>query len=342
MVLLREGLCPGLTVDMVKALQTEDIRTVEDLVSSDSEELAQKCSLSYKALVAVRRVLLAQHTAFPVSGADLYEELLSSTSILSTGNHSVWSSKVSLCSVDKLLDSGLYTGEITELAGGPGTGKTQLCVSVAMNIAHELKQNVLYIDTNGGMCASRLLQMLQAKTTNTVEQMNALQRIRVFRVFDVFSLLCCLQNLRACGLQKGSVGGGSVKAVMVDSVSAVVFCMLGGKQTEGMSLMIQVATELKMIAKDYNVAVLVTNHVTRDGNGQLKAGLGQTWSHIPRTRILLQRANRPGAPTSLRTATLTKSSRQPCYLMEEFDLCEQSAEELKSRFSGKRKLDTTA
>ncbi|XP_017554952.2 DNA repair protein RAD51 homolog 4 isoform X2 [Pygocentrus nattereri] len=332
MVLLREGLCPGLTVDMVKALQTEDIRTVEDLVSSDSEELAQKCSLSYKALVAVRRVLLAQHTAFPVSGADLYEELLSSTSILSTGNHSV----------DKLLDSGLYTGEITELAGGPGTGKTQLCVSVAMNIAHELKQNVLYIDTNGGMCASRLLQMLQAKTTNTVEQMNALQRIRVFRVFDVFSLLCCLQNLRACGLQKGSVGGGSVKAVMVDSVSAVVFCMLGGKQTEGMSLMIQVATELKMIAKDYNVAVLVTNHVTRDGNGQLKAGLGQTWSHIPRTRILLQRANRPGAPTSLRTATLTKSSRQPCYLMEEFDLCEQSAEELKSRFSGKRKLDTTA
>uniref|UniRef100_A0AAR2L150 DNA repair protein n=1 Tax=Pygocentrus nattereri TaxID=42514 RepID=A0AAR2L150_PYGNA len=333
MVLLREGLCPGLTVDMVKALQTEDIRTVEDLVSSDSEELAQKCSLSYKALVAVRRVLLAQHTAFPVSGADLYEELLSSTSILSTGNHSV----------DKLLDSGLYTGEITELAGGPGTGKTQLCVSVAMNIAHELKQNVLYIDTNGGMCASRLLQMLQAKTTNTVEQMNALQRIRVFRVFDVFSLLCCLQNLRACvRTVSASSNQGSVKAVMVDSVSAVVFCMLGGKQTEGMSLMIQVATELKMIAKDYNVAVLVTNHVTRDGNGQLKAGLGQTWSHIPRTRILLQRANRPGAPTSLRTATLTKSSRQPCYLMEEFDLCEQSAEELKSRFSGKRKLDTTA
>lgn len=40
----------------------------------------------FQALFAIRRVLLAQHTAFPVSGADLYEELLSLTAILSTGN----------------------------------------------------------------------------------------------------------------------------------------------------------------------------------------------------------------------------------------------------------------
>ncbi|XP_015460292.3 DNA repair protein RAD51 homolog 4 isoform X2 [Astyanax mexicanus] len=298
MVLLREGLCPGLSEDMVKALQGECIRTVEDLVSSDAEELAQKCSVSYKALVALKRVLLAQHTAFPISGADLYEELLSSTSILSTG----------IPSVDKLLDSGLYSGEITELAGGPGTGKTQMCFSVAVNTAHELKQNVLYIDTSGGVCAGRLLQMLQAKTSSTAEQ--------------------------------GSVGGGSVKAVIVDSVSAVISCVLGGKQTEGMSLMMQVAFELKMIAKDFNIAVLVTNHVTRDGNGKLKSGLGQSWSHVPRTRILLQRVEQPGAASSLRTATLTKSSRQSCNLMEEFNLSLQSEEEVKPGCSGKRKFNT--
>lgn len=29
-------------------------------------------------------------------------------------------------SLDKLLDSGLYTGELSELVGGPGTGKTQV------------------------------------------------------------------------------------------------------------------------------------------------------------------------------------------------------------------------
>lgn len=159
-MVLREGICPGINEDFIKALQTEDIRTVEDFVSWNPEELAQKCSLSYKALVAVRRVLLAQYTAYPISGADLYEELLSSTAILSTGSPSL----------DKLLDSGLYTGEITELTGSPGSGKTQVCFSVAVNISHQLKQTVVYIDTKGGMCANRLLQMLQTKTPNEQEQ----------------------------------------------------------------------------------------------------------------------------------------------------------------------------
>ncbi|XP_035289705.1 DNA repair protein RAD51 homolog 4 isoform X2 [Anguilla anguilla] len=285
MVFLREGLCPGLSEEFIQILRTKDVRTVEDLVSSDTEELAQKCSVSYKALVAVRRVLLAQHTAFPVSGADLYEELLSSTAILSTGN----------ASLDKLLDTGLYTGELTELAGTPGSGKTQ---------------------------------------------MEAFQRIQVAQVFDVFSLLECLHNLRSGGFQQMSAGGGTLKAVIVDSVTAVLSHILGGKQTDGMSLMMQVAGELKTIAKDLNVAVLVTNHVTRDGSGILKAGLGLSWSHVPRTRVLLECMENPGsAYCSLRTATLIKSSRQPCNLTQEFDLNSWGETEIEPPGpSGKRKL----
>ncbi|OWK14300.1 RAD51D, partial [Cervus elaphus hippelaphus] len=102
--------------------------SVVDLVSADLEEVAQKCGLSYKALVALRRVLLAQFSAFPFNGADLYEELKTSTAILSTG---VGSPSVdalpssSAISLDKLLDAGLYTGEVTEIVGAPGSGKTQ-------------------------------------------------------------------------------------------------------------------------------------------------------------------------------------------------------------------------
>ncbi|XP_012677416.1 DNA repair protein RAD51 homolog 4 [Clupea harengus] len=329
MVVLREGICPGLNQDLVQALRNVDIRTVEDLVSANLEELAQKCSVSYKALIAVRRVLLAQHAAFPVSCADLYEELLSSTAILSTGNHCL----------DKLLDSGLYTGEVTELIGGPGSGKTQVCFSTAVHISCQLKQSVVYIDTNGGMSANRMLQMLQAKTSTMEEQMAALQRIQVFRVFDVFSLLKCLQNISAGEVEMACVGT-SVKALILDSVSAVLSNMLGGKQTEGMSLMMQVAGELKTISKDLSVAVLVTNHATRDGSGQLRAGLGQSWSHVPRTRVLLHRVKRPGASSGLRLATLTKSSRQSCQVEEEFDLSGwRGPEDTKAGYSGKRKLE---
>lgn len=45
-----------------------------------------------------------------------------------------------------------------------------MCFSVAVNISHQLKKTVLYIDTKGGMCANRLLQMLQTKTPNMEEQ----------------------------------------------------------------------------------------------------------------------------------------------------------------------------
>ncbi|CAK6977485.1 DNA repair protein RAD51 homolog 4 [Scomber scombrus] len=330
MVVLREGMCPGLDEDLVRDLRAADIKTVEDLVASDTEALAQKCSVSYKALFAIRRVLLAQHTAFPVSGADLYEELLSSTAIISTGNPSL----------DKLLDSGLYTGEITELSGGPGSGKSQVCFGVAAHISYQLKQGVIYIDTTGGLTASRLLQMLQTETSNKEEQMEALQRIRIFRLFDVFSLLECLYSLQGSGLQQASVGGGSVKAVIVDSVSAVISPLLGGKYNEGMSLMIQVARVLKTMAKDFNVATLVTNHVTRGGSGEVQPGLGVSWSHIPRTRILLERMEKTTiSHSSLRSATLIKSSRQPCHIKEEFDL--QWWSRSKDGSSGKRKLDDT-
>uniref|UniRef100_A0A8C3G9X5 DNA repair protein RAD51 homolog 4 n=1 Tax=Cyclopterus lumpus TaxID=8103 RepID=A0A8C3G9X5_CYCLU len=301
MVVLREGMCPGLDEDLVRDLRAAGIKTVEDVVSSDIEELAQRCAVSYKALFAIRRVLLAQHAAFPVSGADLYEELLSSTAILSTGNPSL----------DALLDSGLYTGEITELSGGPGSGKSQVCFGVSVHISHRLKQSVIFIDTTGGLAAGRLLQMLRAETSNAEEQMEALQRIHVYRAFDVFSLLDCLHGLRA-GRLRQALGGGSVKAVIVDSVSAVISPLLGGKQNEGMSLMMQVAGVLKTLAKDFNVASLVTNHVTRSGGGELQPGLGASWAPVPRTRILLERAE--GAAdvghSSVRSATLIKSSRR--------------------------------
>ncbi|CAL9685124.1 unnamed protein product [Knipowitschia caucasica] len=278
MVVLREYMCPGLEPELIRDLRAADVSTVEQLVSCDLEALAQTCCISYKALFAIRRVLLAQHTAFPVSGADLYEELLLSTAIISTGHPRL----------DQLLDSGLYTGELTELAGGAGSGKTQVCLGVAVHTALHLKQSVIFIDTTGGITGSRLLQMIQCGGRGAEEETAALQRIHVFRVFDVFSLLDCLYNLRHCGLQQVSGGGASVRVVIMDSVCSVLSPLLGSRVKEGLSLMVQVGCLLKVLAKDFNVAVLVTNHVTRSVGGRVRPALGVSWSHLPRTRLLLE------------------------------------------------------
>ncbi|ELR59804.1 DNA repair protein RAD51-like protein 4 [Bos mutus] len=72
--------------------------------------------LVLKVLVTLRWALLAQFSAFPFNGADLFKELKTSTAILSIG----------IGSLDKLLYAYLYTGEVTGITGGPGSSKTQL------------------------------------------------------------------------------------------------------------------------------------------------------------------------------------------------------------------------
>ncbi|XP_038184568.1 DNA repair protein RAD51 homolog 4 isoform X1 [Arvicola amphibius] len=318
MGVLRAGLCPGLTEEIVQLLKGRRIKTgdlvVADLAAANLEEVAQKCSLSYKALVALRRVLLAQFSAFPLNGADLYEELKTSTAILSTG----------IGSLDKLLDAGLYTGEVTEIAGGPRSGKTQVCLCVAANVAHSLQQNVLYVDSNGGMTASRLLQLLQARTQDEEKQAGALRRIQVAYAFDIFRMLDMLQDLRGAMAQQATASSGTVKVVIVDSVTAVVAPLLGGQQREGLALMMQLARELKILARDLGVAVVVTNHLTRDRDGRrFKPALGRSWSFVPSTRILLDVLE----GSSQCTACLTKSPRQPTGLQEVIDIGTLGTEE---------------
>ncbi|XP_028615244.1 DNA repair protein RAD51 homolog 4 isoform X2 [Grammomys surdaster] len=314
MGMLRAGLCPGLTEEIVQLLRGRKIKTVADLAAADLEEVAQKCSLSYKALVALRRVLLAQFSAFPINGADLYEELKTSTAILSTG----------IGSLDKLLDAGLYTGEV--------------CLCVAANVAHSLQQNVLYVDSNGGMTASRLLQLLQARTQDEEKQASALQRIQVVHSFDIFQMLGMLQDLRGTMAQQAAVSSGTVKVVIVDSVTAVVAPLLGGQQREGLALMMQLARELKILARELGVAVVVTNHLTRDRDGRrFKPALGRSWSFVPSTRILLDVIEGAGTlGSSQRTVCLTKSPRQPTGLQEIIDIGTLETEEQSPELPGKQ------
>ncbi|XP_066419522.1 DNA repair protein RAD51 homolog 4 isoform X2 [Molothrus aeneus] len=364
MVVLRAGLCPGLTEDMIQLLRDSGIRTVVDFVSSDLEDVAQKCSLSYKvegstpnswfsqgaqsclahgqrwawsweglgpfcsswavdqshfqtclcpqALVAVRRVLLAQFSAFPANGADLYEELKSSTAILPTGSPSL----------DQLLDSGLYTGEVMELMGASGTGKTQVCLGIAASVSLGLKQHVLFLDSTGGFTASRLYQMLQARTEDEEEQLEALQRVQVQRVFNIYEVLRALQELRDRLSQEVLSSTGPLKVVVLDSVSAVISPLLGGRQSEGLALMMQLSRELKTLAREFSLAVVVTNQVTRDSSsGPLKPALGRSWSFVPSTRVLLESKGGPWERSSTqRAASLAKSPRQPTGIQVELDI----------------------
>ncbi|KAM5274269.1 DNA repair protein RAD51 homolog 4 isoform 2-T2 [Ctenodactylus gundi] len=150
----------------------------------------------------------------------------------------------------------------------------------------------------------------------------ALQRIRVAHAFDIFQVLDALQDLRATMALQVMGSSGTVKVVVVDSVTAVVSPLLGGQQREGLALMMELARELKTLARDLSVAVVVTNHMTQDWeSGRFRPALGRSWSFVPSTRVLLDSIEGAEAPgSSQRMMCLTKSPRQPTGLQEVVDI----------------------
>ncbi|XP_032836027.1 DNA repair protein RAD51 homolog 4 isoform X2 [Petromyzon marinus] len=316
MVRLRQGLCPGLTADVVAVLRGNNI-------STDSACCASRAAGSVRRVPEQRGGCLrgaAVVHGYPSHG------LLAVSAAPRPGR------------LDSLLDSGLYTGELTELAGGPATGKTQVCLSVAVTVACDLGQAVMLVMTGGaaGCLASRLLAMVQGKTPDSgASQVAALQRVQVARVFDAFALLDLLQDLRArletqVPVTPGSGGADSsvLRLLVIDSVAAVISPVLTTERHDGLALLMHIGRELKSIAKEHALAVLVTNWVWREDGGRSMPSLGRAWSFLPNVRVLLERegerlgggvraggggchgVGREGGGTLVCRATLLKSSRQ--------------------------------
>ncbi|XP_019616037.1 PREDICTED: DNA repair protein RAD51 homolog 4-like isoform X2 [Branchiostoma belcheri] len=295
---LKVGLCPALTVEVLNSLLNAGVRTVSEFVCMDLELMMTKCGcVSYKDLVAIRKVLLVQYSAFPVGGSSWYEEILSTTAILSTGNSRL----------DDMLDGGIFTGALTELIGAPGSGKTQICMSLAVHAASRLEQNVLYVDTTGDCSGQRLQDILYYSTGD--RESSTLSRIGFRRIFDPWQLLDLLQKTKAAISKQSDLFYSQLKLLIVDSVAAVISPTLGGQQTEGHAILLNISRQLKVLSSEHAIAVLMTNNVVQGELSEPWPGLGRSWQHIPDTRLLVQGTDSPEPQD--RHISVMKSPRLP-------------------------------
>ena len=61
-------------------------------------------------------------------------------------------------SIDKLLDGGFEKGTITQIFGPPSSGKSNIALTLAVNVAKTNKK-AIFIDTEGGMSVERIKQI---------------------------------------------------------------------------------------------------------------------------------------------------------------------------------------
>jgi DNA repair protein RadB len=63
------------------------------------------------------------------------------------------------------LKGGYDSGIVTTFYGGPGSGKTNLCMIVAVSQAKK-GNKVIFIDTEGGFSSERVKQLYSSNSTN--------------------------------------------------------------------------------------------------------------------------------------------------------------------------------
>ncbi len=161
--------------------------------------------------------------------------------------------------LDNLLGGGVETQSITEFYGKFGSGKTQICHQLAVNVQLPLEKGgldgaALYIDTENTFRPERIMAMAQAIGLDPHE---ALKNIYVARAYNSDHQMLLAEKAREIIEEK------NIRLVVVDSLTAHFRAeYVGrGKLAERQQKLNRHIHTLQKLADAYNLAVVVTNQV---------------------------------------------------------------------------------
>ncbi|ONK76985.1 uncharacterized protein A4U43_C02F1930 [Asparagus officinalis] len=263
------------------------IFSVEDFLVHDFSKLVSLAEAEAgpkelkEGISQILSIIDGQHQPW-LNGVQLLEDTLQNKHFLSTGYEGI----------DMLLGGGLREGQLTEIVGPSSSGKTQVCLHVASHVA-DSHLGVVFLDTSNSFSAHRVACIINqlsgplAKEVNERRVQRIMTGITCQSVYDIFVLLDVLHQLEFSLKVKSESAKTSV--LIIDSISSLIAPVLGGKDSQGRLLMISAGFLLKKLADEYNLAVLVTNHMVSGEGGSLKPALGESWKSVPHVRLLLSR-----------------------------------------------------
>lgn len=202
-------------------------------------------------------------------------------------------------SIDSMLGGGFEKGTITQIFGPPSSGKSNIALTLAVNVARNNKK-VVYIDTEGGISIDRIKQISGPDFSNAANKII---------VFEPTNFLEQNENLRSIDiwLRKNH---NDVDLIILDSAVALyrVDDMKPSKLNKELGKQMGL---LSKIARQYDVAVVVTNQIysaiDEDGKDDIKAVGGTILQYWSKVIIQLER----GEETNQRIATLKRHRSIP-------------------------------
>lgn len=209
--------------------------------------------------------------------------------------------------LDYILGGGIRCGQITELSGEAGTGKSNLCaqIGVLVMLPKEdggLEGDVLLINTEGeGKLVSSIKRF--GTLAESVERESIIKaRLNVMNCVSHVELNELVNRLPEIINQQPAV-----KLIIIDSITCAFIPTDRDPDYQfymTRSLMLtRIVKVLSQLAWDKRVAIIVTNHVSYDFQlGENTPKMGKIWSHMCATKIYLKRTR------NFRCASVTKGA----------------------------------
>ncbi len=191
-------------------------------------------------------------------------------------------------SLDRLLGGGFEKGCITEIYGEAGSGKTNICLQTAINVAKN-GNIVVYVDSEG-VSMERFSQL--------GGNSEIAKNILFYHVYKFSQQTEIIGKVATLTMKKNNIS-----LVIVDSLTEYYRAErgVGEDLTTQKSLAWQLSV-LSTIARKMNIAVIVTNQVYMDtSTGELKPIGGHALHHNAKTIIHLRKIG-----NSYREAILVK------------------------------------
>jgi DNA repair protein RadA len=193
--------------------------------------------------------------------------------------------------LDRILGGGIETGAITELIGEFGSGKTQICFTLAVTSQQSVEEggfdgNVCVIDTEGTFMPERIMQIAEERGLDSTK---VLEKILIARAYNSEHQIILINSLPELVEKSG------IKLVIMDSMIGHFRGEYVGRGTlaERQQKLGSCLSKLLRVAEAFNVSVVLTNQVmstpdTMYGDPNKPTG-GHVMAHACTHRVYLRK-----------------------------------------------------
>ena len=261
-------------------LRAAGYTTIEAVAVTPPREIMERTNIGFNTILKIQEAARQMVTTDFKTAQEFYEKRRAMKRC-TTGSKKL----------DEALGGGIETQALTEFIGEYGSGKTQICLMLAVTaqLPHDqggLETNVAFIDTEGTFMPERLYQIASARG---LDPQAVAKNIHVARAYN--SSHQCLLIDRLFTLCPEN----NIKLVIIDSMISHFRGEYVGRENlpERQQKLNQYLHKLVRLSEAYNVAIVVTNQVQANptaffGDPNRPAG-GNVMAHACTHRVFLRK-----------------------------------------------------